>query len=479
MTRRLLLSYLGLAILILVVLEVPLGILAQRHERGLSANQASREAAGLAGLATEGLEHTEPDQLSKLATTYRSSTGGEVAIVGGAGDVVASSSSDADDDAATDFRRLVSTALTGVAASEFTRDEGRPWSAAAAPVIVDGHPAGAVLLAIPATATQHRVHDIWMALGGFAAAVLVLTAMIGVVLARSLSRPLGRLESAVAELGAGQLNARAREDQGPPQIRSLAQQFNNMAARLTELLDSQAQFVADASHQLRSPLTALRLRLENLEASATSDMAEGIAAAGREVQRLSRIVDGLLTISRAGQEEPIREPVDIQAVISDRCEAWDALAGEKQVNLEHRGNDPLFATLVPGDLEQILDNLLANALDATPEGSRITVSVDSDHSRSIRVHVTDQGPGMTQDERNRAFDRFWQGSSSNGGHSGLGLAIVRQLANRNHASIELHQADPTGLDVVLSIGASHRNRLRDVDHEEVARFAGGAEVSGR
>ncbi|HEX6394936.1 MAG TPA: HAMP domain-containing sensor histidine kinase [Acidimicrobiales bacterium] len=454
MTRRLLLSYLGLAILILVVLEVPLGLLAQRHERGISASQASREAAGLAGLATEGLEHTEAAQLSNLATTYKSSTGGEVEIIGPAGNILASSSSDKDNDVVTDFHQLVVTALYGVSASAFTEDEGKPWAAAVTPVLLDRRPAGVVLLAIPASVTEQRIHDIWIALGGFAAAVLVLTAVVGVVLARSLSRPLSRLESVVAGLGGGDLNARARENDGPPQIRSLAQQFNHMASRLTELVESQARFVADASHQLRSPLTALRLRLENLEASATSGTTDEIAAAGREVQRLSRIVDGLLTISRAGQDEPPREVVDIQAVIAERCDAWGALAAEKHVALDHNGPGPLFATLVPGDLEQILDNLLANALDASPQGSRIVVSVDSDRSRSLRVHVTDEGRGMTLDERNRAFDRFWQGPTSNGGHSGLGLAIVRQLANCNGASVELRQAYPTGLDVALSVVAA-------------------------
>lgn len=453
MTRRLLLSYLGLAVLILVVLEVPLGVLAQRHERSLSANQAAREAAGLAGLATEGLEHPQAAQLSTLATTYRSSTGGEVAIVGSAGNLLASSSADARDDVMTDWGHLIKTASGGVPVSAFTSDEDEPWAAAATPVTVDGHLAGVVVLAIPAAATEHRVHDIWMALAGFAAAVLALTAIVGVVLARSLSRPLGHLGAAVAELGGGNLAARAREDEGPPQIRTLAQQFNHMASRLAELVDSQARFVADASHQLRSPLTALRLRLENLEADSTSETSEGIAAAGREVQRLSRIVDGLLLISRAGQEELRREPIDIESVIAERCEAWSALAAEKRITLVRHTPDGLFADLVPGDLEQILDNLLANALDASPAGSRIGVSVETDRARTIEVHVTDEGPGMSEEERNRAFDRFWQGSGPNGGHSGLGLAIVRQLASRNRASIELRQREPAGLDAVLRVVA--------------------------
>lgn len=450
MTRRLLVSYIGLALLILVMLEIPLAVVAQRHERDLSANQAAREAAGLAGLATEGLERERAGDLVALANTYRSSTGGEVAIVGRDGTVLASSSQDADTDATKELVRLVRSALGGSPASSFASDEGKPWAAAAAPVGAEGSTAGAVLLVIPASSTEHRIHDIWLGLALFAAGVLIVTGVGGMVLARSLSRPLARLGAVVGELGAGDLGARAAEDRGPPQIRALATEFNHMASRLSELLSAQTRFVADASHQLRSPLTALRLRLENLEAAAAPESAEGMAAAGREVQRLSRIVDGLLTLSRAGEDEPRREPVGIDDVIAQRCDAWAALAEEKQVDLS-RGADgtAVVATLVPGDLDQMLDNLLANALEATPEGGRIRVWADTRRDGRAAIHVTDDGPGMSEAELGRAFDRFWQGSRSSRGRSGLGLAIVRQLAGRNDLAVELHPVDPHGLDAVI------------------------------
>lgn len=455
MTRRLLLSYLALAFIILLGLEIPLAVLAQRHERDLSANQAAREAAGVAGLATEDLEQERTTDLQSLATTYRASTGGEVAIVGRGDTVLATSSEDADNDATSDWRSLIDSALRGVPASSFSEDEGRPWAAAAAPVVTDGLTSGAVLLAIPASATENRIHDIWLGLGLFAAGVLVVTGVGGVVLARSLSRPLARLGSAVGALGAGDLAARASEDRGPPQIRTLAREFNHMAGRLSDVVNAQSRFVADASHQLRSPLTALRLRLENLEAESSPDAAEGIAAAGREVQRLSRIVDGLLTLSRAGADEPRREEIDVRSVIAERCEAWSALADEKQVRLADPGvgQPPVLASIVPGDLDQILDNLLANALEAAPDGSLIRVELDEARDAAA-IHVLDEGPGMTADERARAFDRFWRGGGAARGRSGLGLSIVEQLAARNDATVELRPSAPSGLDVVVTVPVS-------------------------
>jgi signal transduction histidine kinase len=274
-----------------------------------------------------------------------------------------------------------------------------------------------------------------------------------------MARPLKRLQQTVDALGRSDLTARALVDRGPGEIRDLARQFNEMAARLGELVDAQTRFVADASHQLRSPLTALRLRLENLEVSTSGASLETVAAAGREVQRLSRLVDGLLTLGQAERERPDRRRVDILRVIEERCWAWAAFADERHVALDNdrAPGRAVMTSLVPGDLEQILDNLLANALEAAPVGSRITVGLSDDGSGPVAVHVTDQGPGMTEEERQHAFDRFWQGMGTTGGHSGLGLAIVRHLAVRNHIDVELRPATGGGLDAVILFAATTRN----------------------
>ena len=148
--------------------------------------------------------------------------------------------------------------------------------------------------------------------------------------------------------------------------------------------------------------------------------------------------------------------MDLEDVIDDRCEAWSALADERRVQLfsDYRVAGRPIGTLVPGDLDQILDNLLANALDASPEGGRIRVELTGTDPGWVEVHVVDEGPGMGAEERKRAFDRFWQGPGTQGGNSGLGLAIVRQLVVRNQASVELRPAQPRGLDVVIRMAAT-------------------------
>jgi signal transduction histidine kinase len=453
-TRRLVLSYVGLAVLILVFLEIPLGVLGARHERDLSAAQAERLASGLAVVAAEDMESGTPVNLANTVSQYQAHTGGVVEVLRTGDQLVARSDQRADPDVLVDQKKLIEAALSGRSVSTFGTDAGMPWAHAAVPVVTDqGQPAGAVLLGVPGVSTENRIHDIWLALAGFGVGMVILTGLLGVLLARSLTRPLGRLGETVREFASGDLDVRARRDDGPPEIRALAQQFNHMAGRMSELLDAQSRFVADASHQLRSPLTALRLRLENLEADSVGTSAEGIAAAGREVQRLSRIVDGLLTLSRAGGEGLRRQAIDVGEVIDERCDAWWPLAEERQVALlpEPEGATTTVSW-VQGDLDQILDNLIANAVDASSGGTRIRVTLLRNPTGGLELHVIDDGPGMNEADRSRAFDRFWQGPGTSGGHSGLGLAIVRQLASRNAARVELRPADPTGIDAVVIFG---------------------------
>jgi signal transduction histidine kinase len=441
LTRRLLLSYLA--------------TLAQRFERQLATNQIEKDANGLVALAGDDLIPSRRSQLQSVVSNYEAKTGGEVTVVSPDGSIVATSSADADHDVQ-EWRFVLDRALAGQTTGLFTNDEGRPYAVAAAPVVEEGRLVAAIVLGAPATFTQHRIHEIWLALGVFAAGAILVAGLVGIVLARSMALPLGRLESTVDRFGHGELSSRANEKEGPAEVRSLARQFNHMAGQLDELIEAQKRFVADASHQLRSPLTALRLRLENLEATADEASQDPISAVGREVQRLSRIVDGLLTLGRAGQDDVPPVDVRVSDVIRERCDAWSALASEKGVVIETADEFPgeVRRPLQPGDLDQILDNLLANAVEVGPPGSRIRVVLMSAGQSQAEIHVMDEGPGLSEEDRKRAFDRFWQGTSRPSGHSGLGLAIVRQLAARNGLDVELRAGRPVGLDAVVRLPAS-------------------------
>ena len=315
-------------------------------------------------------------------------------------------------------------------------------------------PSGAVAVAVNDERVDLRVNRAWLALVALAGGVLVAVALLGLLVARSVTGPLTHLESAARRLGAGDLGARAPAHGGPTEVRDLSREFNSMAARLEDLVTAQRGFVADASHQLRSPLTALRLRLENMTATSPGVAADGDAMVA-ELDRLSRVVDGLLMLARSEGARPERVRVNVAAVVSDRVEAWSALADEAGVTVTAVLSEgpQLSAWLVPGHLEQITDNLLANALEATPVGGTVQVAIRRT-GRAVEVHVIDQGRGMGELERRHAFDRFWRGSASRpGAGSGLGLSIVRQLARANSAEVELREAPDGGIDAVVRLDA--------------------------
>jgi signal transduction histidine kinase len=450
-TRRLLAGYLVLAALVLAMLEVPLGLAYRERELTDLSAKVERDAVAMGSLAQDALAgRARIDPLRAIADRYTADTGGRVVVVGKRGTALVDSSPRFPEGRAFATRPEVARALAGEVASGVRPSAtlGTSLLYVAVPVASGGVVNGAVRITYPTSELDRRVRAYWLTLLAIAVIVLAATAAIGVLVARSVVGPLRRVERAAVEVGEGRLGARAPLV-GPPEVRELAASLNVTVERLEALVRSQEQFVADASHELRTPLTALRLRLENLERDVGEPGRESLEGALAEADRLGRLVTDLLALARADEPGAAAEPVDVAALVRERVEAWDALAAERGVALRVEGPESVLARAVPARLEQVLDNLLANALDVSPAGGAIAVTARP-AGRRVELHVVDEGPGLTALDRERAFDRFWRGRSDGGG-SGLGLAIVRRLLELDGGAATLRAAPGGGIDATVEL----------------------------
>ena len=306
---------------------------------------------------------------------------------------------------------------------------------------------GTVLLARSTAPLDRDILELWVILGTIAVVAMLIATVLAFALARWVSRPLAGLDSAAGRLADGDLAIRAVVDSGPPELRRLATTFNTMAGRLEALVHGNRAVIADVSHQLRTPLAALRLRLDLLAADTVQsdpDTAHELAGALEELARLSRLVDGLLAVARAENVVPVPVAVSVSGVATERVAAWHPVADDRGIALSGRGV-PAMAWIGEGHLEQILDNLIANALEALRAGNQVTVTTTATAS-GAQVIVSDNGPGMDAEDRARAFLRF---STSNPNGTGLGLAIVHRLVTSNGGTANLTQTPGGGLTVTL------------------------------
>ena len=389
MRRRLLAGFFLFVLVLVVALEVPLGLSLARNDRTTAMSELQTDASSLAVLVSAGLNRGGGSGLQPVVNQFARSDGAVVAVVSNGHALVVAGRGALEElrDARTEAIIKVA-ALGHTSGEEGSDDPDDDFLYVALPVAAPS--AGAlsastngpdvVLLVAESAAPLHaRIRSHWITLALFGIGMVALATALGAVLARSLTRPLEGIEAAVAAVGAGCLSERAPVGRGPAELDALGETVNEMAERLEELVHTQRAFLADASHQLRTPLTALHLRLENLEDTLEDEQQPDLTAALAEADRLSRIVDGLLTLARTeGGVRPMRERVDVKDVLLDRADAWSALAEERQVALtcelpaavEQQG--PILMALgCPGHLEQILDNFLANALEATPAAGSV------------------------------------------------------------------------------------------------------------
>jgi signal transduction histidine kinase len=224
-----------------------------------------------------------------------------------------------------------------------------------------------------------------------------------------------------------------------------------MAARLETLIYDHRVVLEDVAHQLRTPLAALRLRLELMTDEAEPQTAADLDCALDELARLSRLVDGLLAIARAENTTDPLVPVPLREALTERAEAWLPVATERRVELTADvPHGDLAAMAGAGHIEQVIDNLVDNALTAAPEDGRVRITARGIADR-VRITVADNGPGMPEPEREQAFRRFETGRASG---TGLGLAIVHRLVTADGGQVTLDETPGGGLTVTLVLSAA-------------------------
>lgn len=449
MRQRLILAFVSFTLVILVVFGLPLRGFVQDVERERLLATLERDAFILAGHAQETLNLASGESVLSVQPFLEEHdvrTGSRVIITNAAGVVVASN--DPSLTIGTEFsnRPEIQRALTGAPAvgERSSRTLGEALVFVAVPVLDSDTVLGVVRFSNPRSVIDDRVRN---SLLGIAAAGLF-TVLAGVAVAIPVSlglvRPIRRLTRHTDQLAKGDLSQLATTGEGPKEIRDLSRAYNTMAVRLNAMMESQRQFNGVVSHQLRTPLTALRLRLEYLAERGTGqsqEFLEALEASHDEVDRLQEIVEQMLKLSRLESGLVPIETVEVNEVLATRIDMWQPLADERNINLVVQCPPLVRCLAIGGGLEQILDNYIDNALGVSNDGDTIGISVTRVDDKVI-IEVSDHGPGLDDTQKNQAFQRFWRkpGNQNTAG-TGLGLAIVHQIAQASGAQAYFKDRD--------------------------------------
>jgi signal transduction histidine kinase len=331
----------------------------------------------------------------------------------------------------------------------------QPWAisdvALVEPVFDDGDVIGAVM--ISATGETARA-----AIGrqvAILAAVAVVSIALGVLLVFQLARwvlsPVRRLDEAMVAIERGEMDARVDVDTGPPELRRMTRVFNGMAAEIERVVARQQEFAANASHELRNPLNALLLRVENLATGLGPEWDADIEETRREGRRMTEILETLLSLTRSGRGDSSFSAVDLSSVAARRAGAWRDVAAQREVTLRTAGGSPVLSVTDRTIVESALDALIDNAVKFSPAGGVVELRAER-RGDECSITVRDHGPGLGPDQVARATDRFWRGADDDEvPGTGLGLAIAADLMRAIDGDIEVAAADGGGLQVSLRV----------------------------
>lgn len=453
---RLLAALTYVLLLAIVAFGVPLGLTLSSRVSEEVRSQARAEADLVAATAGDLLGPSHRAGLLAVVHNAASAVHGRVIVVSAGGGVLADSAGAMQLGVSYESRPELEHALAGHP-DQVQRDSRtlhQEILATAVPIVHDGRVAGAVRITQSVHAVHSAVLRVQAELVLIGLVVLAVGLLAGAVLAEQIARPIRRLQTVARRIAQGDLLARAAVE-GSREQRFLGRAFNDMTERIERLVGAQQRFVADASHQLRTPLTGLRLRLEEAQARSSEPGARSeIGAALTEVDRLAQIVDELLQLSRDRQRRPEATLIDLDDLADDAAARWAREAAGRQITISRERADGAGAVWAARpDLERALDALIDNALRYSPASSAVTIVTGP-----RQVEVRDRGLGIGEDERLRVFDRFHRGRAgrTGGPGHGLGLPIARELLAEWGGEVSLTARPAGGTRATIRFAADHR-----------------------
>jgi two-component system sensor histidine kinase BaeS len=332
---------------------------------------------------------------------------------------------------------------------------------AAAPIHADdGAVTGLVYLATPLP-NGGLPASLLLELIGAAFAAVILALIAGNLIARRIAQPIEEIARAAAAISAGDLNQRVPTQSNIRELNALGEDFNSMTASLRQSDQAKNAFVADVTHELRTPLTVIKGTIETLEDGALDDLVGRgplLASMQRETERLIRLVNDLLVLTRAdaGALNMRIQPFDLSDLARTRCEHFAALASRRQIQFALKVTEESRVMGDPDRVAQALDNLLDNAIRYSPEGSVITVEI-SHSGDEVQCTVKDNGAGIPEKHQPFIFERFYRADASRDrqtGGAGLGLAIARALLESQGGRISAESINGQGTTLRFSLPAS-------------------------
>lgn len=451
-------SIVSVTLLVLATLLIPLAWYLHASAFAQTQTELEKNAFALASRANAMLWSPTPENtayVESVARAYADASGARVVITDDQGIARVTTDADAGDVGSTFSNRPeIEQALSGQIATgeRYSQSTGAHLLYVAVPALSGERVLGAVRITFPEAVIESRIAQQLSVLWLIGITGVLAAGVVGWFLASSVTRPLQRLTETADAVAAGDLDRRSDTSRGAKEIRSLALAYNRMSDRLAGLLDEQRRFAADASHQLRTPLTALRLRLESAQSLLASDpdkASNRIDSAVHEVDRLNDLIEALLVMSRGEVDEGRLTVTNVSTVVAATVDIWRPLAVEQRISLRTNIEPEVFAAVLDGSIEQIVGNLIDNAMRASDPHSTIQVDLTR-NGGFAEIRIADSGRGMGAADLERAFDRFWRADTNTSG-TGIGLAIVKRLVELAGGSVFLESIEPTGVRATVRL----------------------------